>query len=629
MSTSASASPFTAGGADESEPAEPAGHPTGRPGGVVSPVGPAPYRALCADHRWDVPERYNMAADVADRHPGDRLALIFEDHTGRHDEVDWQQIQDRSRRIAARLHALGVRKGDRVAVLLPQRPDTPATYLGVLRTGAVLVTMSLLWADEPIRYRLADSGTSVLVTEGSALGRVGAPGAPGGLLGAGVEVVDVDDPSIAALPPEFETADTAPDDPALIFYTSGTTGPAKGIVHAHRTLLGHNEFRYCHDLRPGDVFHGAGDWAWSMAKLLGPLRAGAVHYVYRPAKGFDPAGLLAGMARNGVTTALVNPTFLRKMRQDVPDAGSRFPQSLRVVCSSNEPLTGDLIDWFREQFGVTLLDYYGSTESYPLLGNFPGVPVKPGSMGLPLPGWHVALLDEDDREVPVGEPGEICLRAGSNPQFPLGYWGRPEASEETFGGTWYRTKDQAVRDEDGYHWFLGRTDDVIKTSGYRVGPYEVEAALREHPAVADAGVVGVPDPVRGQAVKAYIELCAGHTPGGGLADEIAAFARDTHSRFAYPRHVEFVAELPRSATGKIQRAALRARAAAPAPETPLTPASAGPRPDQEDSAHDDGAPGTGGGATGTADRTGTAGGAARDDSGQGRRADDEPGPRHA
>ncbi|MFC9222198.1 acyl-CoA synthetase [Streptomyces hygroscopicus] len=531
----------------------------------------AHYRGLVADHRWEVPERYNMAADVADRHPGDRLALVFEDHTGHREEVRWQRIQDRSRQIAARLHALGVRKGDRVAVLLPQRPDTPATYLGVLRTGAILVTMSPLWADEPIRYRLADSGASVLVTEAAAVDRA-----------AGFDgvVLDVDDPAIDALAPEFTTADTAADDPALIFYTSGTTGAAKGIVHAHRTLLGHNEFRYCHDLRPGDVFYGAGDWAWSMAKLMGPLRAGAVHLVYRPAAGFDPEGLLASMSRNRVSTALVNPTFLRKMRQEVPDAGTRHPQALRVVCCSNEPLTEDLITWFRDQFGVTPLDYYGSTESYPLLGNFPGVPVKPGSMGRPLPGWDVALLDESGAEVPDGEPGEICLRARSNPQFPLGYWERPEASARTFGGEWYHTKDQAVRDADGYFWFLGRTDDVIKTSGYRVGPYEVEEALRTHPAVADAGVVGVPDPVRGQAVKAWIEPAPGHRPSDALAREIAEHARRHHSRFAYPRLIEFIDELPRSATGKVQRAALRARdvrPATPAPAGGATSRKDGPR----------------------------------------------------
>ncbi|WP_174547636.1 acyl-CoA synthetase [Nocardiopsis dassonvillei] len=520
------------------------------------------YRRLRSEQRWEVPERYNMAVDVADHHPGDRVALVFEDHTGHRDEVTWDRVRDRAARVAAHLHALGVREGDRVAVLLPQRPDTPATYLGVLRTGAVLVTMSLLWADDPIAYRIADSGSTLLITEDAALeraaGAVRAARASHGL-DADVRVVSVDDPAVAAREPRHEAADTAADDPALIFYTSGTTGAAKGIVHAHRTLLGHNEFRYCHDLRPGDVFYGAGDWAWSMAKLMGPLRAGATHLVHRPRAGFDPEGLLAAMARNRVTTALVNPTLLRKLRAEVPDAGRRHPQSLRVVCCSNEPLTTDLITWFREQFGVTPFDYYGSTESYPLLGNMPGIPVKPGSVGRPLPGWDVALLDAQDREVPDGEPGEICLRARSNPQFPLGYWNRPEASAETFGGTWYRTKDQATRDADGYFWFLGRTDDVIKTSGYRVGPYEVEAALREHPAVADAGVVGLPDPLRGQVVKAWIELADGYEPSEELADRIRAFTREHYSRFAYPRLIAFEESLPRSATGKVQRAELRRR----------------------------------------------------------------------
>lgn len=514
----------------------------------------ATYHRMCADHRWPAPVRYNMAADVADRHPSGNVALIYEDYTGAHQEITWGQLRDRSLRVAVFLWRHGVRPGDRVAVLLSQRPDTPATYLGVLRTGAILVTMSLLWADEPIRYRLADSGAAVLITESSAMEKIG---------DFAGRVVQVDDPAIAAEPAEFSTVDTAADDPALIFYTSGTTGAAKGIVHAHRTLLGHNEFRYCHDLRAGEVFYGAGDWAWSMAKLFGPLRAGATHLVYRPEGGFDPAGLLASMSRNRVTTGLVNPTFLRKMMAAVPDAGTRYPQSLRVVCSSNEPLTVEVIDWFRDQFGVTPLDYYGSTESYPLLGNFPAVPVRDGSVGRPLPGWEVSLLDRHERPVPDGEPGEICLRARSNPQYPLGYWNRPADSARVFGGNWYHTSDQAVRDVDGYFWVLGRTDDVIKTSGYRVGPYEVESALRAHPAVADAAVVGVPDPVRGQAVKAWLELADGYTPDAALAADIRRFARETYSRFAYPRHVEFVATLPRSATGKVRRAELREKDATP------------------------------------------------------------------
>lgn len=508
------------------------------------------YQQMCAGQSWSWPRHYNMAADVADRHAREDLALIYEDHTGVREEIPWGVVQDRSRQVAAYLHSVGVRPGDRVAVLLPQRTDTPATYLGVLRTGAVLVTMSLLWADEPIRYRLADSGTSVLITETDQTQRAG------DFTGT---VIDVDDPRITDQAPEFATVDTRAEDPALIFYTSGTTGAAKGIVHAHRTLLGHNEFEYCHDLRPGDVFYGAGDWAWSMAKLLGPLRAGATHLVYRPKAGFDPAGLLASMARNRVTTALVNPTFLRKMRATVPDAGHRYPQALRAVCCANEPLTAELISWFREQFGITLLDYYGSTESYPLVGNFPTVPVKEGSMGRPLPGWDVALLDETESPVSTGEAGEICLRARSNPQYPLGYWNRPDESLRVFGGEWFHTSDQAIADEDGYFWFLGRIDDVIKTSGYRVGPYEVEQALAMHPAVTEAGVVGVPDPMRGQAVKAYIQLAEGYNPGEALATEIQDFAREHYSKFAYPRQVEFLSELPHSATGKIRRAELRSR----------------------------------------------------------------------
>jgi acetyl-CoA synthetase len=507
------------------------------------------YSAMVASHTWEVPEFYNMAVDVADRHPRNKRALILESAVEGRREINWGEVQDRSRQIAATLRDAGIKKGDRVAVLLPQRADTPAAYLGVLRTGAILVTMSLLWAAEPIRFRLEDSGASVIIAEGSAKG-----------LFDGYEgtFVDIDSPAIAERPAEFQDVATRADDPALIFYTSGTTGRAKGIIHAHRTLLGHNEFDYCHQIGAEDVFYGAGDWAWSLAKLMGPLRLGATHLVFRPAGGFDPAALLDSMSRNKVTSALVNPTFLRKMREDLPDAGSRFPLSLRTVCSSNEPLTPDLIDWFRSQSGVTLLDYYGSTESYPLLGNYPDVPVKAGSMGRPLPGWDVRLLDENEQEVAVGDAGEICLRARSNPQFPLGYWNLPEASAAAFGGDWYHTKDQAYADEDGYFWFLGRADDVIKTSGYRVGPYELEAVIRELDPVRDVSVTGVPDELRGQSIKAWVELMPGHVGDAELSESIAAHVKKNFSRFAYPRFIEYVTELPKSATGKVQRAQLRA-----------------------------------------------------------------------
>jgi acetyl-CoA synthetase len=498
--------------------------------------------------RWNIPKRYNMAVDVADHHAREAIAMIYRDHTGRRDDVTWGQVQDRSRQIASHLVARGVRQGDRVAVLLPVRPDTAAAYLGVLRTGAILVTMSLLWGDEQISYRLDDCGAAAVLCESGALSRIGT------FVG---HVIDIDDPAIPSAPTEFVDADTGADDPALIFYTSGTTGLAKGVVHAHRTLLGHNEFVECHDLKAGDVFFGAGEWAFSIAKLFGPLRLGATQVVYRPAAGLDPARLLAVLSEHRVTTALLNPSWLRKARLEAPDAGKRWPMNFRVVCSSNEPLTVDLIEWFEDQFAVEIFDYYGSTESYPLIGNRPAVPVKRGSVGRALPGWEVGLLDEKGNDVADGECGEICLRANSNPQYPLGYWNRPQATAETFGGPWYRTKDQATRDPDGYFWVLGRTDDVIKTSGYRVGPYEVEAVLREHHAVQDAGVVGVADGIRGQRIEAFVELRDGVVGDEQLERELIDHVKTRYSRFAYPRRVVFVECLPRSATSKVQRAELR------------------------------------------------------------------------
>ena len=251
------------------------------------------------------------------------------------------------------------------------------------------------------------------------------------------------------------------------------------------------------------------------------------------------------------------PTALRAMT-GVEEAGKRFPLgSLRVICSAGEPLNPEVIRWFREQFGVTVLDYYGLTESYPLCGNFPTVEVREGSMGRPMPGWEVAILDEDEQPLPVGERGEICLRARSNPHYPIGYWNRPEDTEEVFGGDWFHTKDAAELDEDGYVWYAGRADDVIISAGYRIGPFEVESACVEHPAVKEAAAVASPDPRRGDLVKAFIVLAAGHEPSDELATSIKQHVRERHSAYAYPREIEFVADLPKTLTGKIRRVELR------------------------------------------------------------------------
>ncbi|HEX4564668.1 MAG TPA: AMP-binding protein, partial [Solirubrobacteraceae bacterium] len=348
------------------------------------------------------------------------------------------------------------------------------------------------------------------------------------------------------------------EDPAQLYYTSGTTGLAKGIVHAHRYILAHEEFRYCHDVRDGERFHGMGEWAWAagICPLLGPWRMGAVQCVYQREGGFDPHKQLDFLSRHEVTNVFATPTAIRSM-MSIADARARYPQRFRVVCSAGEPLNPEAIRWFRDQYGVTVLDYYGLTESYPLCGNFPFMDVREGSMGRPMPGWDVAILDADEQRVAAGERGEICLRARTNPHYPLGYWRLPKESDEVFGGEWFHTKDAASMDEDGYVWYAGRADDVIISAGYRIGPFEVESACIEHPAVAEAAAVAAADERRGSIVKAFIVLAAGHSPSPELAEEIQGFVRSRLSAYAYPREVAFIAELPKTLTGKIRRVQLR------------------------------------------------------------------------
>jgi len=303
-----------------------------------------------------------------------------------------------------------------------------------------------------------------------------------------------------------------------------------------------------------------GEWAWAagIAPLLGPWRLGATQFVYAREGGFDPAKQLEVLSRHGVTNVFTTPTAMRAMMA-IGDAGERYPQRFRIVCSAGEPLNPEAIRWFRGQYGVTVLDYYGLTESYPLCANYPFMEVREGSMGRPMPGWDVQILDEDENPVAEGERGEIYLRARSNPHYPLGYWNDPQSSEEAFGGDWFRTKDAAQQDEDGYYWYAGRADDVIISAGYRIGPFEVESTCIEHPAVLEAAVVASPDEARGNVVKAFLVLVEGHEPSDELTGDIQDFVRTHLSSYAYPRKVEFVDELPKTLTGKIRRIELRKR----------------------------------------------------------------------
>src|SRR3954469_20947517 len=510
------------------------------------------YDEMVARHRWEVPARYNIALDVCDKHPRDRLAMIWEDWRGSERRGRFGELQDLSNRFANVLEAHGVERGDRVATLLPSLPETAAVFLGTYKRAAILLSMSVLYGDEGIRHRLSDSGASVVVTDSANRSRI--PSGPEVLVLEEGLLEEIENASA-----DYEVADTAADDPAQLYYSSGTTGKAKGILHAHRYLLAHEEFEFCHDVRDGELFHGSGEWAWAagICPLLGPWRYGAVALVQARKGGYDPEEHLRFLSKHGVQNMFTTPTALRAMT-GVADAGKRYPlDQLRVTCSAGEPLNPEVIRWFREQYGITVLDFYGLTESYPLCGNTPTVEVREGSMGLPMPGWEVAILDEDEQPLPSGERGEICLRARSNPHYPLGYWNRPEDSKEVFGGDWFHTKDAAQTDEDGYVWYAGRADDVIISAGYRIGPFEVESACVEHPAVLEAAAVASPDEKRGTIVKAFIVLNAGHSPSDELADEIKSHVRERHSAYAYPREIEFVADLPKTLTGKIRRVELR------------------------------------------------------------------------
>lgn len=501
---------------------------------------------------WDVPRGYSLVEDVIDRHARDVPAMLWADATGAERTVAWGEIQDQSCQIARLLIQREISTGDVVAVVMPQTVEAACACVGVLRAGAALLCLSPLWSEDELLRRLraascraviADPATSARLSSGSDLTLRPVVPTPAVLAEVDASHIRVQVPA---------------DAPAHVYFTSGTTGPPKALVHAQRNILGHNEFEVCHALSPGDVFYGAGEWAWSQAKLLGPWRLGAVQFVFSSQR-LDPNRLFAAISRAGVTSALLNPSMLKITRAKLAPDTARLPWAFRSVCSSNEPIPPELSAWFERTFGCPIREYYGLTESYPMVGYRASERVRPGSTGRPLPGWHVELHDEDGKPTAAGHVGEARLKAASNPQYPLGYLRSGRIDSTRFDGEWFATGDTFRCDDDGYWYFIGRNDDVIKTSGYRIGPYEVENALESHPAVAAAAVVGVPDAARGQLVRAHVV----RTPEGltgdpaALVAELQEWVKRKHSPFSYPRQIVFVSDLPRSSTGKIQRALLR------------------------------------------------------------------------
>ena len=530
---------------------------------------PGTYEEMVSSFRWEVPKSYNIAADTVDKHDPEKLAMLWEDWQGNERTLTFGDMRDVSNGIANVLTGLGVARGDRVVVLLPSLPETAAAFIAVYKLGGILLSLSQLYGDDSIAHRLVDSGAKAIITDGKnrprlegmgerveSLERVLVLNAGDSLVG---DDIDLDD-ALEAATTDFDTVDTRADDPAQLYYSSGTTGQAKGILHAHRYLLGHNEYELCHDVRDDEVFHSTGEWAWIagiVPGLLGPWRYGVPVAVFQRQGGYDPEQTLYVLEKYNVGNMFTTPTALRAMTE-LKDPGSQYKTKLRIACSAGEPLNPEVIRWFEAQFGIKVFDYYGLTESYPLCGNFPTVEVRPGSMGRPLPGWEVAILSTDGEEpLPPGELGEICLKARTNPHYPIGYWNRPEDSEDVFGGEWFHTKDAARLDEDGYIWYEGRADDVIISAGYRIGPFEVESAIVELPEVIEAAAVASPDPKRGNIVKAFVKLAPGSEESDELAQRIKDHVRESYAAYAYPREIEFVDDLPKTLTGKIRRIELR------------------------------------------------------------------------
>ena len=541
------------------------------------------YAQVYADFRWRVPARYNIAHDVCDRHAGGgRLALIHEDADGAVTRYSFADFKRLSNRCANGLRALGIGRGDRVGLLLSQGPELAIAHLAVYKLGAIALPLFTLFAPDGLHYRLADSAAKALLTDSANLPKILEIRDRLPALET-VLVTDGDGPDgtvdfhamIARGSESFPPVATNADDPALIIYTSGTTGPPKGALHAHRVVLGHVPgLEFPHDFfpRPGDLLWSPADWAWIgglLATLMPCWHHGMPILVHRGAR-FDPEEAFALMARHGVRNALLPATALKLMRQ-VPGPRARFGAALRTVSSGGEPLGAELLDWGREALGVTINEIYGQTEANLLVGNNAAImEIRPGSMGRPMPGHVVEVVDTDGRILPVGETGVIAARRGDPVMF-LEYWRNPEATAAKFAGDWCLTGDLGRKDEDGYFWFMGREDDVITSGAYRIGPAEIEDCLLGHPAVANAAAVGVPDPVRGEAVKAYVVLQPGAAGTPDLAAEIRDFARARLAAYEYPRQVEFLPDLPITATGKIMRRVLRQRdaerrAAAPTDE---------------------------------------------------------------
>lgn len=539
------------------------------PGQPVLAVGD--YDALYRQFRWQLPAVYNIGVDVCDRWAEIdplRPAILHVTQGGDVQPVSYGALRERSNRLANALRAHGVRRGDRVAILLPQVPDVAAIHIAIYKLAAIALPLAVLFGVDALAYRMQNSGAKVLITNAQGLDKFAAihslvpdltlvlslDGAGEGAVGFGE--------TLARAASDFTPEPTRPDDPALMIYTSGTTGQPKGALHAHRVLLGHLPgIEMPHEFfpQPGDRMWTPADWAWAggLLDVLLPSLHYGVPVVARRLDKFDPDEAFALMAKASVRNAFIPPTALRMLRS----AGKpRHDVRLRTVGSGGESLGPETYEWGKSALGLVINEFYGQTECNLVVSACAAIGIsKPGVIGKPVPGHVVGVIGADGILCRPGEIGQIAVKR-PDPVMFLDYWGQPDAARDKFIGDWMTTGDQGVVDDDGYIAFVGRDDDIITSAGYRIGPGEIEDCLIRHPAVALAAAIGKPDPLRTEVVKAFIVLKSGVTASESLANEIQDFVKTRLSAHEYPREIAFIEEMPMTTTGKIIRRLLRERA---------------------------------------------------------------------
>jgi len=532
------------------------------------------YESAYQNDRLEVPEYFNFGFDVVDKWADDhtKLALISVDSSGENvQHHTFWDLKVLSNRFANVLRARGIQKGDRVFIMLPRIPEWYVAMLGLMKLGALPMPGTTLLTPKDIEYRVNTAEAVMAITDEENAGKIeeAAGGCPTlkHLLMVGGEKrgwVSYSQEMAGASPILDDVERTRSDDPLLIYFTSGTVGYPKMVLHTQASCaIGHViTAKYWHDLKETDLMWTLSDTGWAKAaygKLFGQWTLGAA-VMQHDAKGrFDAKLTLSLLEKHGVTSFCAPPTAYRMLVLE--DLSNYHLDNLRHCTGAGEPLNPEVMKQWEDGTGLVIYDGYGQTETVLLVGNFRCNKVRPGSMGKPTPGFIIGVVDEQGNEVPTGEEGQIAVKI--KPERPVGlfqeYWRDDEAMARSFLGDWYLTGDKAYKDEDGYFWFVGRADDVIISAGYRIGPFEVESALIEHPAVAESAVVASPDPVRGDIVKAFVILAPGYVASDELVVSLQNHVRTSTAPYKYPRAIEFVTELPKTVSGKIRRVELRER----------------------------------------------------------------------